>query len=88
MLKPGGYGVIIGGGLRGGKAEFDTFTCAHTNRIVTVPAFARPEDIGGFCTVCGGLICKEEVGKGCKPFEKRLAEIEQREIEHRRSYGG
>lgn len=86
MRKPGGYGVYIGGDLRGGKREVDTFTCAHTNRIVTVQPMCRPEDVGGMCKVCGGMICKEEVGKGCRPFEKRLQEVEQRDIA-RRSYG-
>lgn len=88
MRKPGGYGVYIGGDLHGGKKEVDTFTCAHTNKIVEVPAFVRPEDMGGLCKVCMGLICKEEVGKGCTPFEKKLQEMEHQGLERRRSYGG
>lgn len=88
MRNPGGYGVYIGGDLHGGKKEVDTFTCAHTNKIVEVPPFSRPEDMGGLCKVCMGLICKEEVGKGCTPFLKRLDQVEKADIERRRSYGG
>jgi hypothetical protein len=52
--------------------EHETFTCRHCNRVTQIPHKARPEDIGGFCTVCTGLICPQCVGLGCSPLEKKL----------------
>jgi len=59
--------------------EWDTFTCAHCQRIVKVPPRADPADLGGLCKVCNGLICRGCVGKPCKPWEKKMQEMEARE---------
>lgn len=74
MRNPGGYGLMCEPGKR--DVEHDTFTCAHTNRVVIVKPGARPEDIGGLCKVCMGLICSEEVGRPCVVLEKRLQRME------------
>lgn len=74
MRKPGGY--FISTDWMGSKKEADTFTCAHSGKIVFVKPFCDPADMGGRCTLCGGLICKEEVGKGCDVMEKKLARWE------------
>jgi hypothetical protein len=69
-----------------GLVEADTFTCQHCNRIVAVKPMCRPEDLGGRCTCCGGLICQSCVGKGCDHIEKKLQRIEAR-FHALRSYG-
>jgi hypothetical protein len=76
MLRPGGYAQIVD--PDGGRQEFDTFTCAHCNAITHVKARRRPEDIGGLCKVCMGLICPRCVGQACVPFLKRLDDMEAR----------
>lgn len=86
MRNPGGYlsgtapeGVVV--------AEHDTFTCAHCNRVVMVRPKERPEDIGGFCGGCSGLICGPCADDpGCTPIEKRL-EAWERRTDTLRSYG-
>ena len=87
MLKPTGYGRYIGKPSVG-EQEHDTFTCAHCNCIVIVKPLCDPASAGGHCKVCDGLLCPQCVGKGCKPFEKKLQEMEMKHIERRRSYGG
>ena len=77
MRRPGGYSIITDPALSRPK-EADTFTCAHSGRIVFVKPFMDPADMGGRCTVCGGLICKEELGKGCSPMERKLERLEAR----------
>jgi len=73
MRKPGGYTFLVDGD---GKAhEGETFTCKHCQRITRVEARQRPEDLGGFCTLCAGLICSHCVGKGCDPFEAKLERL-------------
>lgn len=67
-------------------AECSTTTCAHCNAITHVKAKARPEDIGGLCKCCMGLICPRCVGGDCVPFLKKLENWEARH-EARRSYG-
>lgn len=74
MRRPGGYAVIFG---EDRPDEADTFTCAHCQRITMVKARQRPEDIGGLCKVCMGLICSECVDKGCTPFERRIENFER-----------
>ena len=61
-----------------GNQKADTFTCKHCNRIVVVKPFADPADMGGRCTCCDGLICKNCVGKGCDPMEEKLNRMEAR----------
>jgi len=62
--------------------EAQTFTCQHCNAVtfccdpVTFKP-AAPEDLGGRCTVCNNLICKNCVGKGCYHIEKRLDDEEK-----------
>lgn len=74
-LNPQGQETIIG---LGAIVCHDTLTCAHCNRLTRIRARERPEDIGGFCTVCAELICAKCVGKGCDPLEKKLERIEAR----------
>ena len=76
MLRPGGYACISE--PERPPQEFDTFTCAHCNRITHVAARADPADIGGLCKQCMGLICPACVGEPCVPFLKRLEEMEAR----------
>jgi hypothetical protein len=76
MRNPGGYVQIVE--PDGVVQEFDTFTCAHCNRVTHVEARQRPEDIGGLCKVCMGLICPRCVGQACVPFLKRLDHMEAR----------
>lgn len=58
--------------------ECDTFTCAHCQRIVFVPVKQKPEDMGGLCRICDGLVCPQCVGKGCTPWEEAMRRIEAR----------
>ena len=76
MLRPGGYACIADPVF--GRRELDTFTCAHCNRITHVKPEQRPEDIGGLCKVCMGLICPMCVGRACVPFLKKLDQMEAR----------
>jgi hypothetical protein len=77
MRNPGGYARIDQPDCA--PDEFDTFTCAHCNRITHVKPRARPEDIGGLCKQCMGLICPACVGQPCVPFLKRLEQMEARD---------
>jgi hypothetical protein len=77
MRNPGGYAQIVA--PDGSTREFDTFTCAHCNRVTHVAARARAEDIGGLCKQCMGLVCPACVGQPCVPFLKRLEQMEARE---------
>lgn len=76
MRNPGGY--ICETMPSGRTVEADTFTCAHCNGVTRLSARQRPEDAGGFCTVCAGLVCSSCVGRGCYPLERRLEEMEAR----------
>lgn len=63
--------------------ERDTYTCGHCNRVVFVPPRADPATLGGWCGGCARLICtaceaKKAQSLTCEPFEKWLAEQEQR----------
>jgi hypothetical protein len=77
MLKPGGYAQIVEPDRA--TRECDTFTCAHCNRVTHVGPRSRPEDIGGLCKQCMGLICARCLGQACVPFEKKLEAWEARE---------
>src|ERR1043166_363694 len=70
MRNPGGYACIVEPDRP--ARECDTFTCAHCNRVTHVKARARPEDIGGLCKQCLGLIGATGVGQACGPFGKKL----------------
>jgi hypothetical protein len=77
MRNPGGYSIIVDPDH--GTIEEDTFTCRHHGGVVFVKPFCDPADMGGRCTVCGGLICKACVAKGgCDPLEEQLARMESR----------
>ncbi len=63
--------------------ESDGFVCAHCQQAVFVPPRCDPADVVGFCRLCGGndylsgLICPRCVTIGtCKPFEKKLEQVE------------
>ena len=68
------------------QREADTFTCSHCNRVVFVNAKEKPEDVGGVCRLCAGLICCTCVDGPCVPFEEKLAGMERR-ADTLRSYG-
>lgn len=74
MRKPGGYGLLCQPGSP--NVEQDTYTCSHCNKVVFVKPKERPEDLGGLCKVCMGLICPHCVGKGCDPLEKKIERME------------
>lgn len=65
-----------------GRVEHDTITCAHCNGIYAVP-HSYEEVAGtiaaGFCMQCYDAVCPSCAGKGCAPFEKKLAEWESRD---------
>ena len=84
MRNAHGYAVITG--PDGLHQEFDTLVCRHCNRISHLRPKQRPEDYGGFCSVCSGLVCPSCVGKGCDPLEKKLERAEA-SYHARRSYG-
>ena len=96
MRNPKGYGQLFdpdGNAVatdeygRSVGTECDTFTCKHCNRVVFVRPRERPEDLGGMCKQCMGLICPHCLSAGnCSPLEKRLAEQEAR-YHALRSYG-
>lgn len=75
MRRPQGYAVISEPDKQ--DREYDVFRCAHCMRLTHVKARARPEDIGGFCSCCTGLICSGCVGKGCDPLEAKLERVER-----------
>jgi hypothetical protein len=71
MRKPSG--LILETSLDTGKVrEIESFMCHHCNRHTILWKGQRPSDIGGFCTICGSLICSSCVGKGCDPLEKKI----------------
>jgi hypothetical protein len=98
MRNPGGYVIIREQGylparlngelqvINKDKYEIDTFSCYHCNRVVHVPVKADPANIGGTCPNCWKLICPQCVGKGCRPLEMQIEQMEERE-RILRSYG-
>jgi hypothetical protein len=71
-----GYAVLVDPVL--GTTERDTFTCAHFHQqIVHVEPYKDPASKGGICPSCGGLICKDCVGKPCMPAEYGVEQIER-----------
>lgn len=85
MLRPQGYACVVDPDT--GTKECDTMTCGHCQRLTHVKPKMRPEDMGGLCKVCMGLICSSCVGHECVPFLKRIEQEEER-YHARRSYGG
>lgn len=84
MLRPGGYGVMTCDDGR--VLEQDSFTCAHCCKVTFVKPKERPEDLGGLCKCCMGLICCHCVDQPCDVIEKKLKRWED---QHRvaREYG-
>ena len=77
MLRAGGYAVMTDLGT-GEQVERDSFTCRHCNRVTFVKPRQRPEDLGGFCRVCMGLVCSSCAGGACDVLELKLERMEQR----------
>lgn len=75
MRRPQGYATLTDPDV--GVTERDTMTCAHCNCIKHVKPQERPEDIGGLCKVCMGLICANCVGKQCIPFMEKVDRLEK-----------
>jgi len=82
MRRAGGYGQVLSCDApspqlkdaygREITTECDTFTCKHCCSVVFVKPREKPEDIGGMCYQCWGLVCPKCVEQAvCKPFEKR-----------------
>jgi hypothetical protein len=84
MFKPQGYATITD--PETGTRECDTFTCAHCNRVVHLPANKKIEDVGDFCRSCMKMICDKCAGKGCTPFLKQI-EMDEARYHALRSYG-
>ena len=76
MLRPGGFTFAFD--YDGNCHEGETFTCAHHGGVVHVKPFQRPEDIGGLCKVCMGLLCPRCAAEGdCDPLEAKLERWER-----------
>lgn len=79
-LRPQGHGILCDPSLSQSIVT-DTFTCGHCQYIVQVKPLQSPEDMGGLCKVCMSLVCPQcyadaMKGGGCKPWEKRMEEME------------
>jgi hypothetical protein len=83
MRNPGGQLLICDDGQ---ERAYDTFGCNHCQKVTFVRPKQRPEDLGGLCRVCMGLICSDCVGAPCRTVEQQLAEAEA-SYHARRSYG-
>ncbi len=64
-----------------GQLERDSYTCNHCSCIVHVQPRQRPEDLGGLCKVCMGLLCPRcyalrMAGKNCETWEAQMDEME------------
>jgi len=70
-----GYAIITG---PEGPVEFDTFTCAHCNAVKAIAAYAKPEDVGGLCRCCWGMICPPcRKRDRCDPIEEKCGRVER-----------
>ena len=79
MRRPGGYAVLMDP-ANPGAVERDTFTCSHCNGVVFVQPKQDPTEMGGFCRLCYGHICKGCASTmKCDPFEKKLERMEARD---------
>ena len=80
-------GVLIASDPDGGVREQDTFTCVHCQKVSGVQPMQKPEEIGGLCKQCMGLICASCAGEGtCRPWEEQMDEREAK-ANALRSYG-
>jgi hypothetical protein len=61
-----GYAIVTG---PLGVKESDTFNCFHCGHVEHVHFGQRQFTR---CGHCSQLICPQCIGKGCKPFEKKL----------------
>lgn len=82
MRNPGGHATWTD--PISGVFQMDTFTCKHCNGVTHIKPFEKAEDVGGFCKVCSGIICKDCYNKvmkggGCTPWEKKIEQIEAKE---------
>lgn len=85
MRNPGG--VLISTDPFDGVQEHDTFTCEHCQKVSGVRPGQKPEDIGGLCKQCMGLLCPLCADKAvCTPWEKQM-EIAEAKDQALRSYG-
>jgi hypothetical protein len=68
--------------------EHDTLRCAHCGSIMRVGPAHAPIGItmGLRCAPCDAFVCTSCSGRGCAPFEARLAKAESRD-RLRRSVG-
>lgn len=76
MLRPNGFTIVTT--LEGKTQEGETFQCKHCGAHTHIKAFQRPEDIGGHCRICDGLICPRCAATGlCDPMERKLERWEK-----------
>jgi hypothetical protein len=77
MLTPfhSGYATVTS---PAGTREADTQTCLHCNKVWVVRSSQGQGDLGGWCRLCGGMICPACAGQPCFPFERRLQAMEDR----------
>lgn len=84
-FRSAGYSHYVDG--EGRRHECDTFTCRHCQRMVRVPAFGKPEDVGGLCYTCMAPVCPACSDKAtCDPFEEKIGRM-QASYHALRSYG-
>lgn len=84
--KDGGY-LQVFDEFGGTASEHKTYTCEHCNKVVIVKHKMRPDDMGGHCRICDGLLCPLCVSTGkCDPFEKKLEAWEHKQMSLK-SYG-
>ena len=78
MRRPQGYAILTDPDLPGGKQEWDTYTCAHCQRVIRVLPRQDPATMGGFCRGCMQHICAPCTEPGtCEIFERKLDQYER-----------
>jgi hypothetical protein len=78
MLKPSGL-VFETDTATGNVKEIETFMCKHCGKHTVLWKGQPPDEAGGYCYSCGGMVCKACAGKGCDPLEKKLEAWARRE---------
>jgi hypothetical protein len=99
MRNPSGYAIITSPeptrvnfdrfrcvDISAGTFESDTVQCGHCGRHMHIKPRMDPADMGGLCKQCMKFECPACVGKGCSPLERRIEQMEKRDLV-RRSYG-